>query len=380
MTIKKLIALLLGIGLVLSFTGCNRATNISIAAQQDLDIRIDLDTVAQPDTFAVYRKTVKFPKCQLSTVLNLVFDDETTYTQMKVKDGFQFVTENNALIIRCDPSSEAYHNGKLSDNLSDYCRNIQLLPLDATMNIRPYLLYGFQNTVGNMSALLAEHPADDPVMNASIASAEQIMKSLGYSSYTLDFSGKYTSKVWQEIYGLSVSVYNEAPLTEDVYLIRFRLIPSTYPAELLDDDELHVSFLFDKNGLHDFGVGGEPALEIVETFTPCSLEEALDAAMVGMPRKDLKLYDVNYTIKNISLTDKTLYEGVWEFHFMWPAPMEEEALPEYYKEVGAKGEYIERLVYVTAKDCVKLTGEQWDNLTTMPKKLIHKYNTPELFA
>jgi hypothetical protein len=162
-----------------------------------------------------------------------------------------------------------------------------------------------------------------------------------------------------------------------LYYIQYNIIPDTLPAGVDTSDPeyfLRVRFLYDKDGVVGFTLFPPISFEPIQTGTPCTAQQAFEASKQGLNELNAALWNIKYTLKKL---DDTRYVGAYEAHYTRDITykLEQKEL-DLILATGAKGKYHRFSRFVYALDGVPMDTYNNGQYNIM----IHKYNTPELYA
>jgi hypothetical protein len=400
--------------LLLCFTGCTPATEEPVGDPYSISMRMNLEDVVVPETTGMYKFTQGFDdNLDMDALLKLVFGEDADIHREDGPSSVSYRCPAQLCSLSVTFGSNAYPYSKdgkqtaplsLAKNMTMTMRDERapyMATGDAEYNAHLYgafYMYGFSAESGYIGEKLGEPGTDDPKMQNALAHSKAIMDFVYGDDYRQVCAYKYSREssveLWKLLgaYGDLLVSGDRDPVTgmiqmipvgkyplpdTELYYIQYNIIPDTLPAGVDTSDPeyfLRVRFLYDKDGVVGFTLFPPISFEPIQTGTPCTAQQALEAAQQGMTELNADLWSMKYTLKKL---DDTRYVGAYELHYTTDAThkLEQKEL-DLILATGAKGKYNRSSRFVYALDGVPMDVYNDSQYNIM----IHKYNNPELYA
>ncbi len=364
-TMKRLMALLLMLGLLCGLTSCDFSDPSAIVPKP-----YDTANVVKPETTGQYLVRYRDPVENLSELAAILFEGK----EYEYDDILDRATCNGATL---------NYGGNPQGN--EYINLIHHKKMSTHASAQPWGIFGLSRNEAGLAFLnsLAEQPKRDKAYQYTVELAERAMKASGLTEYQMRFSGKFSAKdakqIWIEYCQREFGQEHNGNINlafEDVYVVMYDVTPTEAPEYIrsyLKDEYLDTTafFIYDGEELTYACIPCIPTLEkITEWEMEYTMEEAMERAIAWCGRDDMILVDAFYGLHHLNsapvINGATVYDGYWTFKFVVPALLSE--LPvreaELLKGLGIRGQYKVRTVRVGASNGLVRLGA-WKYYSTM---------------
>ncbi len=363
-TMKRLIALLLVLGLLCGLTGCDFSDPSAIVPEP-----YDIANAVKPETTGQYLVRYRDPVENLSELAAILFEGK----EYKYDDLFDKAT--------CDGALLSFHRNPQGNEYIDLIHN-KKVSTHASAN--PLGIFNLARSESGLAFLnsLAEQPKRDKAYQRTMELAERAMKASGLTEYKVKLSGKFSAndvkEAWNEhiLRDYNQKVDDKKTIFEDLYVVMYDVTPTEVPEYIrsyLKDEYLDTTawFVYDGEELTCVRIPCIPTLEkITEWEMEYTMEEAMERAIAWCERDDMILVDAFYGLHCLNsapvIDSVQVQDGYWFFKFVVPALLNE--LPRHEAELleslGIRGRYKVRTVKVGAKNGLVQMGS-WKYYSTM---------------
>ena len=383
---KKLLALLLMLVLLLTLTGC-AATEEPLVKKDEIVKRVVLEQLKGPEEAGTYNASFYCPVTDPKQFQTAFFGDRPSelretgygYEVKSTTDGKEY--------LRTYSLTNGMENGKWIGSLQTDCIGLRYQSGAQNGNGYSYLktfMYYKSAIQGTLRSAMRSKSADREVLQAAEQDSARILRDLSVGSFKIRYSAGYMPSDFDRLAALSYQHYPELP-TGPLYIVEYEIAPDRKPAGIRNSDSF-AYFLYDEDGLISAHISfGTVAEQTGNVYTPCTAEEAYRAAIADWYEPGAILADMWFEFVPTGITEGAgslnyvgQHEGYWKLLFLYPTTNDTilefqlRQLGEYCDEVT--GYYEVQQFYVDARTGTKMSGQGW-NGSTSGKQYIHRYNS-----
>ncbi len=389
---KKLLALLLMLVLLLTLTGC-AATEEPLVKKDEIVKMVDLNQVPTPETAGTYRIAYDCPVTDPDQFGKAFFGDRP-YRIVEGGYGYRVIgaddsEDNPKEYVFTHMSVRGKKDGKWAGNLQTDCSYITYKNKKTTDYPAYELVFrmALDFAQGELKWALRSSTASAEVLQSAEEDSARILRELGVEEFEQTFSGGYSPEAFDQ---LSRMVYTTYPTLPEghIYAVEYQFFRDGQPASFGMGLTAHAHFVYDETGLLTAEIAFDRVAELTgsNTYVPCSAAEAYEAAVAEWHEPGAILVDAYFFIQpNPKLNPEPGQinwsgegEGYWKFTFLYPMRENQtkkfmmNQLGPYQEQVT--GCYSDRILIVDARTGARLTSIIWDSFSLSGRHYIHSYN------